>query len=78
MSSSESTILGRAPTRAVVRREALLRSAIRRERGSQCNRRRKGVWRFEGLTSLLPVYEQLEESVLGRQEAETQARRTGD
>ena len=47
------------------------------ERGNQCNRRRKGAWRFEGLTSLLPAYEQLEEPVLGRQEAETLVRRSG-
>ncbi|CAN5344592.1 hypothetical protein BH10PLA2_BH10PLA2_20280 [soil metagenome] len=58
----ENTILIKASNRAVAYRKAeKLGKLSEGSEGWHADTGRKGVWRFEGLTSLLPIYEELED-----------------
>jgi hypothetical protein len=58
----ENTILIRAPNREVAYRKAVARGRLSNgNEGWNSSSGRKGTWRFEGLTGLLPVYEELED-----------------
>ena len=58
----ENTVIIRARTREQAYRKAL---AVRRlsngHEASHSDTKRRGAWRFEGLTDLLPIYERLED-----------------
>ena len=57
----ENTIIVKAQNREVAYKKAM--AVGRRGEGSEAwnKRGRKGAWRFEGLTLLLPIYEELED-----------------
>jgi len=58
----ENTILIRAPNREVAYRKAVAHGRLSNgNEGWNSSTGRKGAWRFDGLTSLLPVYEDLED-----------------
>ena len=58
----ENTILIKAPNREVAYRKAVVQGRLSNGiEGWNSSSGRKGAWRFEGLTSLLPVYEDLED-----------------
>ena len=58
----ENTILIKAPNREVAYRKAVVRGRLSHgNEGVNSSSGRKGAWRFEGLTGLLPVYEELED-----------------
>ena len=58
----ENTIILRAPNRELAYRKAIrISSTIDSFRAWEEGTHREGCWRFEGLTSLLPVYSKLED-----------------
>src|SRR4051812_8004512 len=58
----ENTILIRAPNRDVAYRKAVAQGRLSNGNdGWNSSSGRKGAWRFDGLTGLLPVYEDLED-----------------
>lgn len=58
----ENTILVRAPNREVAYRKAVKAGGLSEgSEGWDSESGRRGAWRFEGLTVLLPVYDQLED-----------------
>ena len=57
----ENTILIRATSREVAYRKAIAQGRVASGSEGWNSSGRKGTWRFEGLTGLLPVYEELED-----------------
>ena len=60
----ENTILLKAPDREAAYRKALATGRLCEGTESRDERTgRRGTWRFEGLTSLLPIYDDIEDGV---------------
>ena len=57
----ENTVLVQAPTRQSAWKKTIALGRLSSGTAVHDDKGRKGVWRFEGLTELLPVYEQLED-----------------
>jgi len=74
----ENTILIRAPNREVAYRKAVAQGRLSNgSEGWSSSSGRKGAWRFDGLTGLLPVYEELEDGaeILWQKHADVTVRR---